>query len=270
MSAKEFTFDNGRSNAHSTVSRIDKFFISQDLGSRGGRIEAAASIRKFSDHSPLVLSIRGQPDIPDKLFHYFDSSLLKDEKGRAEMLQGWEGELPKPLNDSEWAPWLEAATRRVLACNTRLTKERRRLRGAQVKVHVKKIQMAEEQLQWDPTNEQVQDILSESQGKLAEVFQASIERNSHLSAAKWFRYGDTYSKTFFDFHRIGKKKALLKELKVDGGTISDQKDLSHYITRFYANLYESETHAPGTSKAQERCWERVPTQVTEAMNANMT
>ncbi|KAH9562524.1 hypothetical protein CY35_05G076400 [Sphagnum magellanicum] len=96
MSSKEFTFDNGRSDAHSAVSRIDKFLISQDLNSKGGRIEATTSIRKFSDHSPLVLSIWGQPNIPDKLSRYFDSSLLKDEKGRAEMLQTWEGELPKP------------------------------------------------------------------------------------------------------------------------------------------------------------------------------
>ncbi len=95
----------------------------------------------------------------------------------------------------------------------------------------------------------MREILSESQAKLVEVFQTSIERNSHLSAAKWLRYGDTCSKTFFDFHRIGKKKTLLKELEVDGRTISDQKDLSHYITGFYANLYESETHAPGTSEA---------------------
>jgi hypothetical protein len=137
-----------------------------------------------------------------------DSSLLKDEKGRAEMLQAWEGELPKPSSDSKWAPRLKATTRRVLACNVRLVKERRRLRGVQVRVHAKKIQLVEEQFQLDPTNEQVQDILSESQGKLAEVFQASIVRNSHLSAAKWFRYGDTCSKTFFDFHRIGKKKDI--------------------------------------------------------------
>jgi hypothetical protein len=112
--------------------------------------------------------------------------------------------------------------------------------------------------------------LSKSQGKLAEVFQASVECNNHLSAAKWFRYGDTFSKNFFDFHRIGKKKTLLKELEVDGRTISDQKDLSHYITKFYANLYTSEAHAPGTSEAQERCWESVPTRVTEAMNVDMT
>jgi hypothetical protein len=88
------------------------------------------------------------------------------------MLQAWEGELPKPLNDSEWVPWLEATIGRVLACNIRLAKERRRLRGVQVRAHAKKIQLAEEQLQRDPTNEQVRDILSKSQGKLAEVFQA--------------------------------------------------------------------------------------------------
>jgi hypothetical protein len=91
--------------------------------------------------------------------------------------------------------------------------------------------------------------LFESQGKLVEVFQASVERNSHLSTAKWFRYGDIYFKTFFDFHRFGKKKTLLKELEVDGGTIFYQGDLSHYITRFYANLYASKVHASGTSKA---------------------
>jgi len=112
--------------------------------------------------------------------------------------------------------------------------------------------------------------LSKSQGKLAEVFQASVERNNHLSATKWFKYGDTCSKIFFDFHRIRKKKTFVKELEVDGRTIFDQRDLSHYITKFYANLYTSEAHAPGTSEAQERCWESIPTRVTEAIYANMT
>jgi hypothetical protein len=58
-----------------------------------------------------------------------------------------------------------------------------------------------------------------------------------------------------------RKKTLLKELEVDGGPISDQKDLSHYITKIYANFYASEAH--------ERCWESVPTWVTKAMNTDM-
>ncbi len=104
MFAKEFTFNNRRSDAHSTVSRIDKFLISQDLDSISRRIEMTTLIQKFSNHSPLVLFIWGQPNIPNKPSHYFDFSLLKDEKGRAEMLQAWEGELPKPSSDSKWAP----------------------------------------------------------------------------------------------------------------------------------------------------------------------
>jgi len=103
MFAKEFTFDNGKSGACSVVSHIDKFFVSQNLNLRGRRIEAATSIQKFSNHSPLVVSIWGQPATPDKPYHYFDSSLLKYEKGKAKMLQAWEGELPKPSSDSEWA-----------------------------------------------------------------------------------------------------------------------------------------------------------------------
>jgi hypothetical protein len=71
----------------------------------------------------LVLSIWGQLAKPDKPSHYFNFSLLEDEKRRVEMLQAWEGKLPKPSSDLEWALWLEATTRRVLACIVRLTKE---------------------------------------------------------------------------------------------------------------------------------------------------
>jgi hypothetical protein len=45
---------------------------------------------------------------------------------------------------------------------------------------------------------------------------------------------------------------------------------SPITSKFYANLYALEVYIPGTSEAQERCWENVPTRVTEAMNANMT
>ncbi len=70
-----------------------------------------------------------------------------------------------------------------------------------------------------------------------EFFQALIKHNSHHLAAKWFRYEDTCSKTFFDFHRIKKKKTLLKELEVDGKIISNHGDLSHYITKFHAKSF---------------------------------
>jgi hypothetical protein len=99
----------------------------------------------------------------------------------------------------------------------------------------------------------VRDILSEFQGRLAEVFQNSVERNHHLTSSKWLRYGDTCSKSFFDFHRIGRKRTLLRELETEEGPIGGQSDLALYVTGFYSKLYTSDSLAQGTMEAQEAC-----------------
>jgi hypothetical protein len=57
-----------------------------------------------------------------------------------------------------------------MICNNRLAKAKRRLKGAMIKPLTEKIKLAEVQLQGDPTNEGVRDILSNSQVKLAEVY----------------------------------------------------------------------------------------------------
>jgi hypothetical protein len=69
--------------------------------------------------------------------------------------------------------------------------------------------LAEIQLQRDPSDVEVKGILSDSQRKLVEVFQNSVERNRHLSASKWLKYGDTCSKAFFDFSPHKEKENLL-------------------------------------------------------------
>jgi hypothetical protein len=86
MSKKEYTFDNGRKGQGSAVSRINKFLVSQDLDSKGGRIKAAPSIRKISDHSLLVLTIWGRTSAPPKTATYFDTTLLKEDGCRAALL----------------------------------------------------------------------------------------------------------------------------------------------------------------------------------------
>jgi exonuclease III len=87
LSKKEFIYDNGRTGASSAVPRIDKFMVSQTLEERGGRIEATASVRKLSDHSPLIITIWGQHNAPSNPPRFFDISLLSDEKSKQEMLE---------------------------------------------------------------------------------------------------------------------------------------------------------------------------------------
>jgi hypothetical protein len=267
LTKKEFTFDNGRAGATSAVSRIDKFMISQSLEERGGRIEAAASVKKLSDHSPLIITIWGQHSAPNNPPCHFDIALLSDRKSRKEMLEAWVG-IPPP-NDLGLPAWLEAASDTVMRCNARLSKAKKHAKGMCVRTCSKKIQLAEIQLQRDPTNVEVRGILSDSQSKLAKIFQESVERNRHLSFSNWLRYGDTYSKSFFDFHGIGKKKTLMRELVTETWTITAQKDLTQYITNFYTRLYSSDAHSPGMAEAQAECWSNVPVEVTQETNASL-
>jgi len=113
-----------------------------------------------------------------------------------------------------------------------------------VRANAKNIQLAKVQLQGDLTNIEVRDILSDAQGQFADVFQNSVERIQHSSASMWLRYGDICSKAFFDFHHIGTKKALLRELEIEEGLVTGQSDLALYITSFYANLYTSDAQVP--------------------------
>jgi len=133
MTKKSFTFDNGKKGQGSAVSRIDKFLVSQELDTRVGRIEATPSIRKISDHSPLVLTIWGRHFGASTPAPYFDVSLLKEEESRAALFDAWAGTQAMPSQDSEWSTWLKAASERVLQCNIKIAREKKKSKGARVR-----------------------------------------------------------------------------------------------------------------------------------------
>jgi hypothetical protein len=219
--------------------------VSQTLEERGGRIEVVALVRRLTDHSPLVITIWGQHNAPNNPPRFFDISLLSEERSRQEMFDAWVGSHPfPPSNEGDWPAWLEAATEKVMMCNARLSKEKKRAQGTSVRACTKKIQLAKIQLRRDSANKEVRSILSNSQGKLAKIFQTSVKHNRHLSSSNWLRYGDTCSKSFFDFHWIGKKKTLLRELNIESGAITGQNNFAQYITEFYSRLYSSNAQHP--------------------------
>ncbi len=174
MFRKDFTFDNGRAGLRSSVSRLDKFMVSQEIMERGGRIETVTSVRKLSDHSPLVMTVWGNHPPPENPPHYFDISLLAEEELRKEMVAAWKGDQESSPINQGWPPWLEAAIQRVTSCNARLAKDKRPAQGKHARTHAKKVQLAEIQLQDNPANMEVREILSDAQGKLAEIFQDSV------------------------------------------------------------------------------------------------
>jgi len=88
----------------------------------------------------------------------------------------------------------------VLQCNRKIAREKKKAKGARVRDLQQNIRLAEVQLQRDPEDEPAKEILSVAQGHLVDSLQDKVTRNHQLSSASWFRYGDTCSKHFFDFH----------------------------------------------------------------------
>jgi hypothetical protein len=144
------------------------------LDNKGGRIEAAPSIRRISDHSPLVLTIWGHPSAPPTPATYFDTALLREEAPRAALLDAWTCTQPTPSQDVEWPAWLEEASGRVLKCNLRIAREKKKAKGASIRNLHKKIKLAKVQLQRDPEDEPTREILSRAQGHLADTLQEKI------------------------------------------------------------------------------------------------
>jgi hypothetical protein len=177
-------------------------------------------MRKISNHSPLVITIWGRSSSPPTVATYFDTTLLREDRSRAALLNAWKGTQPPSSLDADWPGWLEEATIRVLICNGRLVREKRRAKGARIRELQHKIRLAEIQLQSNLEDEPVRDILLVAQGHLPDSLQKQVVRNHQLSAATWFRYNDMCSKRFFDFHRIGRKRTLLKELSTEDGEVT--------------------------------------------------
>jgi ribosome-binding protein aMBF1 (putative translation factor) len=95
--------------------------------------------------------------------------LLREEESTIVLLRAWEGTDPTPDRDTDWPAWLEAATIRVANRCASFAKEKKRAKGARTKTFHQKIQLAEIQLQRDPKDETVKNILSASQGNLADT-----------------------------------------------------------------------------------------------------
>jgi hypothetical protein len=140
-------------------------------------------MRKISDHSPLVITIRGRSSSPPTAATYFDTTLLREDRSRVALLDAWRGTQPPPNLDADWSGWLEAATRRVLICNGRLARENMRAKGARIRELQHKIRLAEIQLQSNSEDEPVRDIISVAQGHLTDSLQEQVVRNHQLSAA---------------------------------------------------------------------------------------
>jgi len=107
-----------------------------------------------------VLTIWGRTSAPPTPATYFDIALLKEKECRSALLDAWIGTQPMPSQDVKWPTWLEAASGRVLQCNIKIAREKKKAKGARIRTLQQKIRLAEVQLQRHPEDEPAREILS--------------------------------------------------------------------------------------------------------------
>jgi hypothetical protein len=98
-----------------------------------------ASVRKLSDHLPLVITVWGNHPPLGNAPRFFDTSLLSEETCKKEMLSTWDGDHSRLANDQDWSAWLEATIGRVMHCNTRLARDKKRAQGTRARTYAKKV-----------------------------------------------------------------------------------------------------------------------------------
>jgi hypothetical protein len=74
----------------------------------------------------------------------------------------------------------------------------------------KKIVLAESFFQMDPHNENLQNALSVVQTIIMDGVQQDMEDQSQEVGTRWVHFGDTYLRTFFQFHRPKQRKPPCK------------------------------------------------------------
>jgi len=91
---------------------------------------------------------------------------------------------------------------------------------------------AEVQLQGDFPNEGAWGTFSKSRAQFTEVFQTNVNKKMHNITIRWFQFGDTCSKTFFNYHKGGHRKVFIKKLIADGKILTIQVEFNEYVWKF--------------------------------------
>jgi hypothetical protein len=88
----------------------------------------------------------------------------------------------------------------------------------------------------------------------------------HNITTHWFQFGDTCSKTFFNYHKGGHRKVFVKKLIVDGKILTIQVEFNEYVRKIYENLYSADLEDDAIRTTKVECFILIPHKVSKNMN----
>lgn len=88
----------------------------------------------------------------------------------------------------------------------------------------------------------------------------------HNITTHWLQFGDTCSKTFFNYHKGGHRKVFIKKLIADGKILTIQVEFNEYVRKFYENLYYANLEDDAIRTTKVECFILIPHKVSKNVN----
>lgn len=250
-----------------TWSRLDRFYVTSDIRSRGGRHGIWSTIYHLSDHASIFLQIPlQQPRRPHR--PRFNRSLISLETAQERFKLAWSSAMEEPGAHSK-ATRIVTAFEHLRRVSVSISKEQKRAFRDSYDMQFKEINEAETALEANWHDLDVWQKLNSAQASLEAIRQLKLERRQNALSAHWCTVGDRCSKEFFEFHTASSRQSSINELVEDGKVHRSAHDIEDYIQRYYTALYSGDQQVDQNVEARTECLACVPSRVTAAMNAKL-
>lgn len=229
-----------RERPQPTWSRIDRFYASNTIRTKGGRHGIWPTLDHISDHAGIFLQIplapRARPQRPR-----FDSRHVQDPEAIQAFSDSWRQAMSEP-GDFSKATRVTTALEQIRRISASMATDRKRKNRETYATQFVATSEAEAALEQDWNDLGAWARLNEAQAELESVRLSKLEATRNHMAAKWTLVGDRCSKEFFEFNKPTSKKAIISELVDNGRSLRSPAEIEQHIKTF------TSTSIPGTPK----------------------
>ena len=256
-----------RQRPQPTWSRLDRFYTTNGLRTRGGCHGIWPHLSHISDHAPTFLQIplskrRRKPRPRFTRFHTGNPRALEA------FTQSWKLAMTESGPESKGRR-IETALEQIRKLSTFITQAQKAKNKATYRAQFEATASAEAALATNWDDLEAWSRLNEAQAELESIRLSKLEYSRNKLAARWCMVGDRCSKDFFEFHKSPSRKSDITELVDNGRVLHDTKEIGSFVHNFYHQLYRCDPEVEANTAGREECLRPVRRVISETQNLEL-
>ena len=231
-----------RSSRHGTYSRIDRFYISDNLQNYVSSVNITPPV--LADHSVLSIHIKWEDDTPKGPgFWRLNNDLLLNEEYVNQIKEIIKHATEGGNANDNWRTRYDFLKFEIKQHSINVSKKIAKKNRDEVKSLEDSIIILDAKVQEAPDNKDEKEKLLEAQARLENHYRR-IERGLALQAkTQCYEEGEKSSKFFLNQAKQNNRKSTIRQIKIGEGehtqTITNSRQILQELELFYSNLYTS-------------------------------